>query len=133
MRDSKMRGMSAVDLIRRLIDDVSELVEKQIELGRVEGRENLFQTISGAKLLVVGALLLLTAWICLVVAAIFALALLIPGWLSAIVFAIIMGIIGAFLVLRGKNGIVTQPLARTRESLKENMEWLKHRGSSSAT
>ena len=133
MRDSKMRGMSAVDLIRRLIDDVSELVEKQIELGRVEGRENLFQTISGAKLLVVGALLLLTAWICLVVAAIFALALLIPGWLSAIVFAVIMGIIGAFLVLRGKNGIVTQPLARTRESLKENMEWLKHRGSSSAT
>ena len=128
-----MRGMSAVDLIRRLIDDVSELVEKQIELGRVEGRENLFQTISGAKLLVVGALLLLTAWICLVVAAIFALALLIPGWLSAIVFAVIMGIIGAFLVLRGKNGIVTQPLARTRESLKENMEWLKHRGSSSAT
>ena len=133
MRDSKMRGMSAVDLIRRLIDDVSELVEKQIELGRVEGRENLFQTISGAKLLVVGALLLLTAWICLVVAAIFALALLIPGWLSAIVFAVIMGIIGAFLVLRGKNGIVTQPLARTRESLKENMEWLKHRRSSSAT
>ena len=133
MRDSKMRGMSAVDLIRRLIDDVSELVEKQIELGRVEGRENLFRTISGAKLLVVGALLLLTAWVCLFVAAIFALALLIPGWLSAIVVAVILGVIGAILALSGKNGIVTQPLARTRGSLKENMEWLKHRGSSSAT
>src|SRR3972149_7107079 len=47
MQDSKLRGMSAVDLVGRLIDDVSELVEKQIELGRVEGRENLFRTISG--------------------------------------------------------------------------------------
>ncbi|TAK35320.1 MAG: phage holin family protein [Chloroflexota bacterium] len=133
MQEGKLRGLSMVDLVGRLVNDVSELVEKQIELGRVEARENLFQTISGAKLLVVAALLLLTTWIVLVVAAIFALALLIPGWLSAIVVAIILGIVGSILAWSGKNSIVTNPLARTRESVKENMEWVRHRGSSSAT
>ena len=132
MQEAGFRRLSSLQLVGRLINDVSELVNKQMELARVEARENIFGTLTGAKYLAIGAFLLLTAWISLVVAGILALALVMPGWLAAIIVAALFAVVGGILAWIGKNDVATKPLARTRETLKENMEWARHRSSSSA-
>jgi len=48
-------------------------------------------------------------------------------WLAALLVAIVVGAVGAFLIMRGVNRFKEMNMVpqRTKETLEENAEWLK--------
>ncbi|MCL5256316.1 MAG: YihY family inner membrane protein [Chloroflexi bacterium] len=126
IRMDDIRNASMADLVNRLLDNISSLIERQIELARVEAKEDLYAGIRAGSILIGGAVILFLALISLIVACILALALVIPGWLSAIIFGVAFGIIGTILALWGIRKIEIKPMEHTRESIQEDVEWAKH-------
>ena len=121
--------LSMGDLGRRLTHTVTELVEKQVELAKQEAREDLRQSLRAAIWLGIGAALLLFATICLLVGLIALTAHFTRwgmGW-AALLWLVIFAIAGALCALKGKGHLQTQPLGRTRTSVKEDLEWAKQR------
>src|SRR5438067_10215497 len=95
--------LSIGELGRRLADTTSELVHKQIELAKQEAREDLRQNVRAAILLGAGAVLLLFAVICLLVALVAGTSALTgwPVWVSALVWVLVFAVIGAVLLFVG--------------------------------
>jgi uncharacterized membrane protein YqjE len=80
-----MRRASTGELLRRLVDDLDNLVNRQVDLAKQEARENVQTVVAGGKVLGVGVGLLLCALIGLVVLIIALLNLLLPLWASALI------------------------------------------------
>ena len=72
----------------------------------------------------------LMALAALTAALILLLALAIPGWVAALVVALIWAAVGAFLALKGRDKVkeASPPVPeQTVETVKEDIEWLKNR------
>lgn len=131
MRNETLESLGWGDLIRRLASNIASIVDLQIELVKEEARENISQTLRGAAILLVGAFLLLTAWISFIVAGILALARLMDDWLAAATVGIVFAIVGAVLTALGRARLTVRPLEKTRESLTEDIGWIKRHTTSS--
>ena len=124
-----VQSASTADLVRRLIENVQELVDKQVALVKQEIREDLGQIAGAAKTLGIGVAFLMLAGICRFNFLFLGINTLTGGWgwLAALVCTLLFGILGAVFANKGKGQVRVQPLARTRETLKEDAEWAKHR------
>lgn len=127
--DPRVREAPSGDLVRGLIADVQRLIDAQILLVKQELREDLHQVAGAAKTLGIGLGLLLATGICFFNFLFLGIDTLFPrwGWVAALVCTLLFGIVGALLANKGKGQVKVEPLARTRESLKEDAEWAKHR------
>ncbi len=132
MWESKLEALTIGDLMRKLLNNIALLVDKEVELARQEAKENVSQMVGGIGLLVGGAVLLLTAFICLVVAAILALSAIMPGWLAAVLVAIFLIIVGALLAIVGRSRLVSKPMGITVATFKEDLKWVRRQMTSSA-
>jgi hypothetical protein len=63
----------------------------------------------------------------LLVSAVFALTVWMPGWLAALAIAVLLLAIGGVLALVGWQQRVSAPLAVTRKTMKEDVQWAKER------
>jgi hypothetical protein len=63
----------------------------------------------------------------LLVAGALALGLVIDAWLSALIVAGVLIVAAAILGYLGWRRMVTNPLALTRQTLKEDVQWVKER------
>jgi len=63
----------------------------------------------------------------LLVAAVFALTVWMPGWLAALAVAVLLLVIGGVIGLVGWQRRVSVPLAVTRKVVKEDVQWAKER------
>lgn len=127
--------MSTPGLIRHLVDNLSNLVDREMEMVKVETRETAVETVRGASMLIVGGVLGLLAITCLVVAGILALGLVIPGWLAGLVAFAAFGIVAAIMLWIGKSelqALKERSFSRTRETIREDVEWARDRLTSSA-
>jgi hypothetical protein len=125
------------ELVGRIVNDFSDLIDKQIQIAKLEVKENLGEAAGDIKSVTIGggialgAALLLTVWAWTGFIWFF-------NWVGAMLGAPFVGWIVGFLVplivafLAWKAFIqpglaVTKlrPLARTRETLKEDLEWVK--------
>jgi uncharacterized membrane protein YqjE len=116
------------DLVRRIINGVQDIIDRQIELAKQELKENINQVAKASGLLIAGGVLLFLTAIFLLITIIMVLDAVFPrfgGWISSLVITLLLGIVGAILVLRGKKQVMIQPVARTRETLKEDLAWAK--------
>ena len=127
--DPDLKTQPTGELVRRLIDDVQALIDKQVQLVKQELHEELRQVLGAAKSLGIGAGLLLMALICFFNLLFLAIDTFLPrwGWLAALVYTLVFAIVGMSLAMRGKDQVKVEPLARTRATLKEDAEWAKHR------
>ena len=119
---------TVADLVRRVINGVQEIIDRQIQLAKQEVKENLIQVAKASGLLIAGAVLLFLTAIFLLITIIMALEAAFPrlgGWISALVITLILGIVGAILALRGKKRVMIKPVPLTRETLKEDLAWAK--------
>jgi uncharacterized membrane protein YqjE len=136
-----LRSESTGDLIRRVRNDLQGLLDRQVELVKLELEEDRQQVIQAGKTLGVGLGLLLAAAICFFNTLFFGIERLWPGWawLAALIFTLVFTVVGLIVTRRGRAEVKVQPLTRTRETLKEEAEWVKHpltpngKSSSSAT
>jgi fatty acid desaturase len=121
------RGLSNRELIREITGKVSLLAHKELALLKAEIRADLKAELTTVKALAIAAVAALIGVNLLFVAAVLALALVIPGWLAALVVAGIVLIIAGIVGYIGWRRAVTRPLPLTRQTLKEDMQWVKDR------
>jgi len=125
--DPETQSLTTRQLLTRLIETVSLLVTKEIELVRAEIKADLKAELATVALLVAAGVVAVFAVNMLLVAAIFALTVWMPGWLAALAIAGLLLAIGGVLALVGWTRRVSVPLAVTRRTVKEDVEWAKDR------
>jgi predicted phage tail protein len=125
--DPETQSLSTRQLLTRLIETVSLLVTKEIELVRAEIKADLKAEIATVALLVAAGVVAVFGVTMLLVAAIFALTVWMPGWLAALAIAALLFAVGGVLALVGWTQRVSVPLAVTRRTVKEDVEWARDR------
>lgn len=126
------RGTTGPDgltpLVRQLSDQGRRLIRSELELAKVEVSEKAKVAGVGVGMVVVAVVLALGMLGALTATAILALALVLPGWLAAL---IVTGIYALLVIVAALAGLTqvkkAVPLVprETVESLKEDIEWLK--------
>src|SRR5215470_4434170 len=116
---------------RELITEIKEkgtlLARKEIELAKTEIRADLQSELAMVKGLGVAAVLALLSLGQFLLAAVAALAPIVAPWLSALVIALILLLGAAIAGYIGWSRRVSNPLALTRKTVKEDMQWAKER------
>jgi len=119
------------ELVSQMTSDFSDLVSTQLELAKVEIKEEVTKAGKGAGMLTGGAFAAYLAILLLSFAAAWGLASVMPtGWAFFIV-AVVWGIVAAVLLMSGKKELSTvQPVPpNTKASLKEDVEWARQQKS----
>jgi cytochrome c biogenesis protein CcdA len=126
-RTRRPEGLSTRRLLVEISERASRLVRKEVELARSEIKADLKAELAVVKGFAVTLVAGLAAVNMLLLAVVFALARVIPDWLAALVVAGGLLIIAALVAYISWRRRVTSPLALTRKSLKEDMQWAKER------
>jgi Putative Actinobacterial Holin-X, holin superfamily III len=121
------RELSNRELIREITGKVSVLAQKELELAKAEIRADLKAELATIKALGIAAIAAVIGVNLLLVAPILALALVIPGWLAALAVGGAILVVAAIIGYIGWRRHVRGPLSLTRQTLKEDMRWVKER------
>jgi uncharacterized membrane protein YqjE len=119
------------DLVGELSSDLSRLVRKEIELAKVEAKDELSKAGKGAGMFGGAGL---AAWLTLLflsLALMFALANgMDEGW-AALIVAVIWAVVAAVLAVLGRSKLrqATPPMQETKETLKEDAQWARRQTS----
>ncbi len=131
MAQNQPTDQSMADLIRQASEQTATLVRQEIRLAQVELREKGKHAGLSAGLFGGGGLLALYGLGALVLAAIFALALAVPGWAAALIVAALLFAVAGVLALSGKKQIdqATPPVPeQAMESTQRDIDEVKQRG-----
>jgi hypothetical protein len=126
-REANARELSNRALLGEITGKASLLARKEIELAKAEIRADLQAQIGTIKAFGVGALAALFGVNLLLVAGVLALGLTIAAWLAALIVGGALVLIAAIAGYIGWKRMVTNPLALTRQTLKEDVRWVKER------
>lgn len=126
---SMPEAMSSSDLVKELTSDASLLVKRQIELAKLEAKEELKKGVVMASMLGAAGVCAYAGLILLLVAAAMAIGAAINGWywLGALIVA------GGMFVFAGITGGIgyarrlKQPLKRSRAELSKEITWARYR------
>jgi len=121
------RLLSTRELLSRILHTAAQLVSTEMALAREEGKANLDAAFATVKLLLVAGVIGLAGVNLLLVAAVFALAHVMPGWLAAVLVGGVILVISAIVGYSGWQRRVTRPLAVTRKTVTEDLQWVKER------
>jgi hypothetical protein len=122
-------GPSLTQLVTGLIDDAEKLFKQQVELARVEIRNDIRKTKEAAQYMGVGAGITGLGGLVLALALVYLLAWLAPGLALWACYAVVGGallLIGGGLIFAGRRVIQSiNPLPeQSAEALEENVQWL---------
>jgi hypothetical protein len=121
------RALSVGALINEIMGKVTLLAKKEIELAKVEVKADMESELAMAKGLAIAALVAVLGLNMLLVALVFALATVMPGWLAALLIGGGLVVIGGILGYVSWTRRVTSPLALTRKTIREDGQWVKER------
>ncbi len=115
------------ELFSQLSRETSTLVRHEVELAKAELSETAAEAGRNAATIAVGGFVAYAAFLALMFALIYLLAEVMAPWLAALLVAVVVGGVGAFLIMRGVNAFKEMNVVpqRTKETLEENAEWLK--------
>ena len=126
----ELREQPIGDLLKQLSQDTSTLVKQELQLARAEMTEKGKQAGLGAGMFggagVAGLLALISLTLCLI----FALDMVMRGWLAALIVTVVWAAIAGVLALTGRKKVqeATPPAPeQTVDSVKEDVQWAKTR------
>ena len=126
---AELRDRSTADLVKELSHQASVLVRREIDLAKVELAEKGRQAGVGMAALVGAAIVGLAALGALTAFLILALDEAMPGWVAALIVTVLWAAVGVVLGLFGRAKLreMGSPVPeKTVDTLKEDLEWLKH-------
>ena len=127
--DQELRGLSLTELLRRLGQDMGTLVRQEAELAKAELRQKVKSAGASAGMFAGAYVAGMLAAGALTACFILALAEAMPGWLAALIVAVVYGIVAAVLAARGRDKLkeAAPPVPEeTVETVKEDVQWLKN-------
>lgn len=127
-RTDEVSGSSVGELIGNISDDLSQLFRQEVELAKVELKQEAGKAGKAAGMLGGAAFAGYLAIVLLSFAVVFGLGNVIDlGW-AALIVAVLWGIVGAVLYSIGRKRLKTvDPMPRrTVDTIKEDAQWLKN-------
>jgi uncharacterized membrane protein YqjE len=134
--DNELRDRSTGELLKRLSQQTSELVRKEVDLAKAELGEKAQTAGKGAGLFGGATLFGVTAFLALTGCLVALLGTAIEVWLAALIVAVVYAVIAGVLALMGKKKVqeAGPPVPeQTVETLKEDVEWAKTQRPSGTT
>jgi hypothetical protein len=125
-RREPMQALSTRELIADIMGKTSLLVRKEAELARAEIRADLESYLATVKGFAIALVCLLLGLNALLVALVLGLAGGIPGWAVALIIGAVLLVLGALIGYLSWKRLV-MPLAVTRKTLKEGVQWTTER------
>ena len=131
MGEDTIRRMSTGELVRRLINNASLLVDREVDLAKQEAKADIWQLVWAVAVLGFGVMLLYTFVAALIVWAVFAIAPAMTAPVAALVIAGVFLVLGVIASAIGYFMIRIKPLERTRKTVREDIGWARNQMSSS--
>jgi uncharacterized membrane protein YqjE len=117
---------SISEVLGDIADDVQHIVRSELQLAKVELRKEIGKAISAGVLFGIGVLLLIFAVLFLLLAAVYALSIVLPAWAAALIVGGGIGLIAALCVAAGvARSRRMRALPQTTATMKENVEWTR--------
>jgi hypothetical protein len=118
--------VGAAAALKAVAQDTSELVRAEIDLAKAEVSEGLKENGTGIGLVVGAGVLMWLAVQGLLIAAGFALALVMPGWAAALIVSGVLILIAAVLGLIARNKLgTTVSVEQAKSNVQEDVAWVK--------
>lgn len=133
--EEQKRRESTAELVKDLTREVSELVRKEIELARAEMTEKGKKAGIGVGMFGGAALMAAAALGGSMATIIIVLDLWMPLWLAALITTLAYAAVAGILAMRGRDELkqTGAPIPeRTKESVKEDVQWAKTRAQSNS-
>ncbi len=114
-------------VLEDIVANVQHIIRAEVRLAKVETRDELLKMKRSAIFLAAGAFLVVLGVAVLLLAAVYALALVLPSWAAALVVAVVTIIVAASCVAGGLKSLkqVTLPPPKTVATIQENIQWAK--------
>jgi uncharacterized membrane protein YqjE len=124
---ARPNGARLPDVLRSISSDLSLLLRKQIELAKQEVASMAASKARGAAMLAAAAVLALFVLGFLGLAGAAALDLVLPRWAADLIVGAVFLLLAAVAALAGRSALTAESAApeRTKETLKEDVEWAK--------
>jgi hypothetical protein len=119
------RNESIIGLARQAVSGAIGLARLEMQHGRQEVQQRIGTNARAMMFFAIAAVFGLLALIALVCTLVLALAILLPGWLAALIWLIVFAIIGAVLVFQGRRRLRNPVPQETIASVKEDIAWAK--------
>ena len=109
-----------------IVGNLQRMVRSEFRLAKTEVTQELTKARTAGLWLGVGAMLLASSALFVLLAAVYALTLLVPSWAAAMIVAAGTALLAALCVGVGMSKFrTTHAVPKTAESLKENVEWAR--------
>jgi uncharacterized membrane protein YqjE len=113
-------------VLRDIVGNMQDIVRSEMRLAKTEVTDDLEKMRAGAVLTGIGVLMLLLTTGFLLLAAVYALSIVVPAWAAALIVSAGVGLIAAITLGLGMNKLKAMRGApRTTATLKENAEWAR--------
>lgn len=114
-------------LFTDLKNETTSLIQKELELFRIEMGSKITQIVKDVAALGVGGVMLHTGMLTLVAALVLGIACFIAAWLSALLVGVFLCLVGVLLLMKGKKDLSHLKMSpeKTTQSLKETAKWAK--------
>lgn len=122
-----LRNVPLGDLLSETTRLMTLLATREAALARAEIRSDVKSGIAMATGLGISAVCAFLGFIMLLVAAVLALAAIVPGWAAALIVGALFIVLGGVIGAIGWARRVRKPLEASRASLKEDLEWIRNR------
>ena len=125
MDERNAETRSIADVLRDVVGNVQEIIRYEVRLAKTEVRDEASKASKAVAFIAGGALFSFYALNFLLFCVMFALALILPLWLSALLVGAVLFIVAAVLVALGRDRwkhVHAKP-EQTIQTLKENLEW----------
>lgn len=116
-----------VTLVRDIADQAVLLARKEVQLAVTEVRADMQSELSMLQRMGVSALATLLFVNMLLVAVALALAMVMPAWLAGLIVAGAMLLVALLTFWLGWRKRVTQPMRRTRTTVRDDIKWTKEK------
>ena len=125
MQESEIRQLNTGELVRRLISNMSTLIDRETDLAKQEAKTDAVQVGIAVAGLAAGGLLIYTAVVALIVALVVWLGAALYPWAVALIVAGVFAILGIVAALIGLSRVKVRPLGRTRRTIREDIQWVR--------
>ena len=118
---------SISDILQDVLRNLQDIVRSEVRLAKTEVRQEIVKAKSAALLMAAGALCGVFALFFLLLAGVYALSLVVPGWAAALIVTGALMLIAAITVVAGLKQFkrIHPTPEKTVGTMKENVEWAK--------
>jgi hypothetical protein len=122
-----LRNVGTGALVKEIVSQVELLARKEVELAKIELRADVRQEARVAGGLGAAAVTGLITVVLLLVTVVLALSMVLPGWAAGLIVSGVTLAVTAVLGLVSWSRRLRNPMARTRQTLKDDLTWARGR------